>query len=127
LTRVTRTNVNKSTVTDIALASSPNEDIALASSQPTATADPNSSAQHGLPPAALAGVVLAGVALVALSGAIMWLVQRRERKTGVPSPLSRASMAARRASVRVKQRASHVKIESKEYLGSGLSDVHEGA
>jgi hypothetical protein len=123
--RITRTNVNKATVTDIALASSPNEDIALASSQPTATAAPDSA--HGLPPAALAGVVIAGVALVALSAGAMWLFQRRDnRKPVMPAPLRRVSMAARRASVRIQSRASHVRIETKEYAASGLSSVHEG-
>ena len=126
-TRITRTNVNTAAVTDIALASSPNEDIALASSQPTATASPVPSSGGGLPPAALAGVVLAGVALVALSAGAMWLFQRREsRKPVLPSPLRRVSKAAGRASVRIQHRASHVRIETKEYAASGESDLHEG-
>jgi hypothetical protein len=57
----------------------------------------------------------------------MWLFQRRDsRKPVMPAPLRRVSMAARRASVRIQSRASHVRIETKEYAASGLSSVHEG-
>jgi hypothetical protein len=57
----------------------------------------------------------------------MWLFQRREGcKPLLPSPLRRASRAARHASVRIQHRSSHVRIETKEYAASGGSGLHEG-
>jgi hypothetical protein len=70
----------------------------------------------------LIGVVLAGFALVLLSGFFLWVVHFRERKGGGgrASAFWRVSLALRNARERLAQRKRHVRLNnSKEFVAAG--------